>query len=167
MTETDIVTQQKVKELVDSWRKAEDAIKFAEMTSGDLVLPAVMELRYSGRKIIELLSGYILKNVDDENRNELFLEQAIALTDRARFDAIDSVIDHHISEFKKLNIHGNSKVEGIAEVASELAEIKYQIIEARESRINKLEIYNKLNDEKLMRRIVCHGFSLFPVTLLK
>jgi len=71
------------------WNKAEAAIKAAEMTSHDVVVPSINELRYAGRKLVDALE--LLSTQADREQVETLLREAVFNCQLARYDAIDAV----------------------------------------------------------------------------
>jgi hypothetical protein len=79
--------QSTLEELVDAWNKAEHSIKIAENVCGDVVAPAINELRYAGRKLVE--SWNLLQAHNPEDASER-LRDAMFDCCRAEHDAIDT-----------------------------------------------------------------------------
>ena len=78
------------------WDKAENSIKIAEQIGGKVVFPAVKELRYAGRRIIDALA---LCSVDGKSdKIKPLLEDALFDCYRAKHDAVDVVISIIASE---------------------------------------------------------------------
>lgn len=70
------------------WNKAEENIKLAEQVCSKVVMPAIKELRYAGRRIVDAL--YYMNGVEcDDNRVKDLLNDAKFDCLRARHDAID------------------------------------------------------------------------------
>lgn len=55
----------KMDSIHDEWNKSEEAIKAAEQVNGRVILPAVKELRYAGRRIVEAL--HLIGAGDDDH----------------------------------------------------------------------------------------------------
>lgn len=70
----------------DEWNKAELTIKLAEQVNGEIVNPAIYELRYAGRRIVE---AYDLASTDKATILKR-LQDAHFDCCRARHDAIDA-----------------------------------------------------------------------------
>ena len=71
------------------WDKAEQSIKLAEQVGNQVVFPAIKELRYGGRRIVDALS--LLPDGDEEKFKALF-DDALFDCYRARHDAVDAAI---------------------------------------------------------------------------
>lgn len=74
--------------LSTAWSEAEEALKISEPHVGDVVIPAIKELRYAGRKLTKGLANYAngvrLADTDKE------IEDAIFDCYRSRHDATDA-----------------------------------------------------------------------------
>jgi len=88
--------------LSKAWAEAEQSLKISEQQLGDVVIPAIKELRYAGRKLTKALENY--RNGVDLPRTDLELEDAIFDCYRARHDATDAAtsaislrLDHAIT----------------------------------------------------------------------
>lgn len=77
----------KLDSIHDEWNRAEEAIKAAEQVNGKVILPAVKELRYAGRRIVEALH---LIGAGDDDEAAKRLQDAEFNCYRARHDAIDA-----------------------------------------------------------------------------
>lgn len=73
-----------------AWDKAEQAIKRAELVCGEVVTPAIKELRYAGRRLADGLEAVASGTVTPETNG--FLRDALFDCYRARHDAIDAAI---------------------------------------------------------------------------
>lgn len=74
----------------DEWDNAEKVIKLAEQVTADVVIPAVQELRYAGRRLIDALNADACGEPPECVR--AFIEDARFSCHRARHDAIDAAI---------------------------------------------------------------------------
>ena len=73
--------------VADAWDKAEHAVKLAEQVNSQVVNPAIYELRYAGRRLIE---AYQLELSGDLKGCADCLKNAKMDCMRARHDAIDA-----------------------------------------------------------------------------
>lgn len=80
----------KLKEIRAEWDKAEGSIKIAEQINNQVVFPAVKELRYAGRRIVDALAN--CATTGDEGAIRALLDDALFDCYRARHDAIDAAI---------------------------------------------------------------------------
>jgi hypothetical protein len=78
---------QLLSEIKSEWNKAEEDIKLAEQVCLKVVTPAVKELRYAGRRIVDAL--HYIKLGTDKDKILEFLVDAKFDCLRARHDAID------------------------------------------------------------------------------
>ena len=72
------------------WNAAEESIKRSEQIALDLSIPAISELRYAGRRVIDALD--IAHNDGTEEKIKAVLEDARFCCHRARHDAIDAAL---------------------------------------------------------------------------
>lgn len=76
--------------ILEEWDKAEGLIKTAELTCGSVIFPAIQELRYAGRRLIDGL--HELKVNPESEEGLKYLQDAHFDCLRARHDAIDASI---------------------------------------------------------------------------
>lgn len=79
-----------LRDIRQEWNKAEAAIKRAEQLVGDIHIPAVFELRYAGRRIIDALDAAHHGGTPDKIL--ALLEDARFCCHRAQHDAIDAAM---------------------------------------------------------------------------
>lgn len=72
------------------WDKAEHSIKLAEQVGNQVVFPAIKELRYGGRRIIDALA--VLSENGPAADVKALMDDALFDCYRARHDAVDAVI---------------------------------------------------------------------------
>jgi hypothetical protein len=87
--------QPALQEICALFTEAERAIKEVEDTGGELIVPAVNQLRYTGNHLIRYLSDPAV----EESGNEL--ADAIKHCKRATYDAYEAAILNQLMEFKK------------------------------------------------------------------
>jgi hypothetical protein len=80
------------------WDKAEHAIKIAEQISGQVVFPAIKELRYAGRRVIDALA--VIANEGSEAEFRALIDDALFCCYRGRHDAVDAAISTMVAEVK-------------------------------------------------------------------
>ena len=78
--------------IAEEWNHAERDIKLAEQVCQDVILPAVNELRYAGRRLCDALVA--AAQGKSEAEISVFLEEARLDCHRARHDAIDGAISY-------------------------------------------------------------------------
>ncbi len=80
-----------LKSIQDEWNHAEEDIKTAEMVVQKIVIPAVKELRYAGRRIVDVLMLLTSQpDAPDLTRIQKLLDDANFNCHKARHDAIDA-----------------------------------------------------------------------------
>jgi hypothetical protein len=73
------------------WDMAESAVKRSEQVANDAIIPAINELCYAGRRIIDALNASQMP--DSERKVAAYLEDARFNCHRARHDAMDAALD--------------------------------------------------------------------------
>jgi len=79
-----------LRDIQKEWNKAESAIKRSEQIVKDLSVPAISELRYAGRRIVDALDS--ASHGGSEERIKALLEDARFCCHRAQHDAIDAAM---------------------------------------------------------------------------
>jgi|GEM_PF-5091793 len=78
------------------WDKAEGVIKWAELLRSAAVTPAIFELRYAGRRLVDAIlvaGGQALDpNLTPEEQFDTYLREVAQFCLRAQHDAIDAVV---------------------------------------------------------------------------
>lgn len=105
--------------IVELFSEAEEAIKYIEDFGGELVVPAINQLRYTGNHLVR----YLGKMEPDE------LRDAAKHAKRATYDAYEAVIVYHLLEYKKFQ-DDYRKVQ-IIKAVPDYPEIQASIEEAR------------------------------------
>jgi hypothetical protein len=130
------------------WNRAEADIKTAEMVVRKIVLPSVKELRYAGRRIIDVLM-VITANPDDPNHAQIgaLLEDARFDCHRARHDAIDAATAKIAADLEimaeKLGYHAILPAyPEFPKLYQSLLTVRDKIKESREKRDNREAIYS-------------------------
>lgn len=127
------------------WNQAEADIKLAEQVSNKVVWPAIKELRYAGRRVVEIIH---LMLTAPENRAEIksLLDDTLFDCYRARHDAID-VATSKISIDLELYLTklGYDSIVPLypefPELWEKLQSIRDRILLSRERRHERNEIY--------------------------
>ena len=134
-------------EIQTEWRKAEGCIKDAEQVCLKLIEPAVLELRYAGRKLVEAQN---LKKTDPEGAISL-LRDARHDCARAQHDAVDSAVLTVGLQIK--NIQDKIPAKAIiavypqyAAMRSNLRKMHKKIVEARKYREKRDELYMQMRE---------------------
>ena len=79
-----------LRDIAKEWNKAEAAIKRSEQIAGDVAIPAISELRYAGRRMIDALDAS--HHDGNEDRIKALFEDARFCCYRAQHDAIDAAM---------------------------------------------------------------------------
>lgn len=138
-----------IAEICEHWDIAEEDIKLAEQVSHKVVFPAVKELRYAGRRIIEALNKARTGKPKDEINSLLQDAQFNCL--RARHDAIDAAtakiaIDLEIATDKIGYDAILSAMPSFAELHGLLNKIREKVRESRKDRENRERIYELIEN---------------------
>ncbi len=79
-----------LRDIQKEWNKAEAAIKQSEQVALAVSIPAITELRYAGRRLVDALD--LAHNNGDDGKIRALLEDARFCCHRAQHDAIDAAI---------------------------------------------------------------------------
>jgi tetrahydromethanopterin S-methyltransferase subunit F len=116
------------KEFSCQWMAAEETIKLAERVRNEAVFPSIQELRYAGRRMVQIFE-IISKNKDlsDNDVKECHRHaiESIENCYKAKHDAIDAAIMYAHSEVDTLVERAGAAV--ILQTFSEFQEIKEEI----------------------------------------
>lgn len=140
------------------WNKAEKAIKQAEFIDGEVVNPAIFELRYAGRRLIEALDC----KESDPQQSIALLRDSLFDCHRARHDAIDAgtakmvgdldaAIEFLGADIVMANFTDFSEYFGL------LTEVRSLISESREDRQARDKIYAVIEIERFDRLVQLCG----------
>lgn len=135
-------------EIQDAWDKAEIDIKLAEQINRKVVLPSINELRYAGRRLVEILHK-IETEAPSEQIDGLFNDTLFDCL-RARHDAIDSAVSKIILDTdaaeKDLGYESILKAfPDYPKFRNQLIKIQENIAKSREDRNNREQIYNTIS----------------------
>lgn len=138
----------------DAWADAEEAAKIAEHAVGEAVIPAIMELRYAGRKLAKSLHNYLIEVRTEEA--DRWLEDAINDCYRARHDATDAAtafiavrLDAAARQYGPDEVR--SCFPGYPELRALLAKTRQQIASARRDHNGRHDIYQELERGSLLK----------------
>lgn len=115
--------QQSLQEIRTLFTEAEQAIKEVEDTGGELIVPAVNQLRYTGNHLIRYLSNPASDTAEAE------LTDAAKHCKRATYDAYEAAILNQLMEYSKFK--DDYRNVQITSVISDYPEIADQIEQAR------------------------------------
>ncbi len=139
-----------IKLLCEEWNRAEKAIKLAEQVNGEIVNPAIYELRYGGRRLIEALN--LVK--DNPTEAKKLLDDAHFDCSRARHDAIDAATSKVAADMaiavKKLKADVVlDKFPKFTELVGKVQKVRRKIAVSRENREDRNAIYESISAESL------------------
>jgi len=141
-------------ELIKQWNIAERRIKRAEQISGDVVISAIFELRYAGRKLADALTLVLTR--DWKNDREIYetiyryLADAIEDCVKAKHDAIDATVDFVVSWLNEVDRKiGSGKLQELfpsyLEATAKIAGIQEQIAYSRQHRVaSRDSVYDQI-----------------------
>lgn len=78
-----------LREIQAEWDRAEEDIKLAEQVGNAVVFPSIKELRYAGRRIVDMIV-VMLEHPEDQKKIDDLLADARFDCHRARHDAVDA-----------------------------------------------------------------------------
>lgn len=143
-----------IRALISEWNIAERRIKKAEQVrANNVVASAIFELRYAGRKIIDVLDSTLESSwkTDQKVRSKVLRDIADATEDcvKAKHDAIDAMINFITTWFdateKRLSLSEVQKYfPNYTQITSRIYQIQDQIEESRGDRNN---LRNKIYDD--------------------
>lgn len=154
-------------ELCAKWNAAEKAIKVAEQVNGEIVNPAIYELRYAGRRVVEALA-----KKDDFAGAKKLLDDAIFDCCRARHDAIDAATSKITSDIdnalEKLGPENVLKYfPACTDLIAELEVTREKIAVSRENRENRDAIYDTIEATNFEKIVSIHGSFRSSESLIK
>lgn len=140
-----------------AWAEAERALKIGEQQLGDVVIPAIKELRYSGRKVAKALDNYG-SNIELP-KTDLEVEDAIFDCYRARHDATDAAtaavtlrLERAVDEFGIDIVKEYFPAQ--AELAGLLLDTQNKIAAARRDTNGRPDLYQDLEVDQLPKIII-------------
>lgn len=143
--------------VASAWNDAEAAIKLAEQVNEKVINPAVYELRYAGRKMVE---AHEVQEEDAAKAAEL-LQDAHMDCCRSRHDAIDALSSKVISDLD-LSVENLGSEIVLAQFSDwgklreEVSEIRAKIAKSRKDRIARNDIYDDIQHDDLTTVIQLH-----------
>lgn len=139
-------------EIRAEWDQAEADIKLGELTSKNVVFPAIKELRYAGRRIVDALNA-IYEGKDPVDVHALF-QDARFDCHRARHDAIDAAFSQIAVELDLLvdKLGYDATLKAYPEYTTfyvEFSKSRKQIIASRRKRQDREDIYSYIEKVEL------------------
>lgn len=133
-------------QMVVEWNKAEEDIKIAENVCNNIIIPAVKELRYAGRRVIDALQKSAKGDTEGATR---LLGDACFDCHRARHDAIDAATSKIALDIEVMikKIKYESILPAFPEfhkLVANLNNVRSRISESRGNRESREAIYSLL-----------------------
>lgn len=130
------------------WDLAEEAIKRCEQVARAAIIPAIKELRYAGRRIVDALNKAHKSGSKDDVT--ALLEDARFDCHRARHDAMDAALDVMALDFDNLTkrLGYDAVIQAYPEFQSlyrDFAKARRQIAMSRGDRLNRNAIYETIS----------------------
>jgi hypothetical protein len=131
----------------DEWNRAERDVKIAEQVCNEIVFPSINELRYGGRRVIEVVHA-VVTGAGDEVVDGLLADAKFDCL-RARHDAIDTAA-------AKIAITMESMIDSLKYEAilpafpefpllvKQLGDVRKRIAESRQARENRDALYTAI-----------------------
>lgn len=138
-------------EVADQWDKAEKLVKAAERARAQVVIASINELRYAGRRLVDVYRLSEAAKKDPKTREEFdsLIREVKLFCLRAQHDAVDAMVlflqkavEKYETEFG-LGLLGE-KYPRIFEIRATLAEVDGLIIASREDRLKRAAEYDRL-----------------------
>lgn len=165
-------------EIQKEWNKAEESIKRSEQVALEVAIPAISELRYAGRRIVDALT--LMNSASPQNDRILaLLEDARFCCHRAQHDAIDAAMAKIAIDLDDLTSHlGFDAVihsyPNFREFYAEFAHTRDKIAASRGKREDRNVIYDNVSstdlpsiiksyDQILIMRPVAKGYKFKAV----
>ena len=143
----------------DEWNKAENTIKLAEQVCNEIVFPSINELRYAGRRLVDLIDG-IYSGASEEELSAL-LADARFDCHRARHDAIDAATAHIATQIQimvKL-LRYDAIIPAFPTfpaLVKDLDLVRARIAISRENRGNRASIYAAIEEADFPRLVTSY-----------
>lgn len=138
------------------WDKAEFSLKLAEQVGGQVVFPAIKELRYSGRRLVDLILEF--SGACDEEKIKSLLADTLFNCYRARHDAVDAAISTIAAEMSVATTtlgYGPvlSAFPDFGKLTEELTKAQELVAESRGVRTERDKLYTAIESVNLVSLI--------------
>lgn len=155
-----------LEEIRQEWDQAERCIKLAEQVNGEIINPAIYELRYAGRRIMEAIA------LADEATVASRLQDAKFDCMRARHDAIDAATSKIAADIDLALKHLGASVilehaPDIVALGRELGAIRDSISISREKREDRNAIYAVIMQDNMQDIVRRYNEFKYSEPLLK
>ncbi|MBI1197264.1 MAG: hypothetical protein GC203_05320 [Phenylobacterium sp.] len=134
------------------WNGTEKVLKEAEQLRGELVVPAVSELRYAGRKLVDFTQSRLANEDMAESKKHIYDYEQCCI--RARHDAVDSAVMYmkiyYVHMVKTFGIDAiASCYRHHAELRKAISIVEERVLLSREDRQKRVDLYSEINDGTL------------------
>jgi hypothetical protein len=148
-----------LRDIQGEWNKAEAAIKRSEQVALEVAFPAISELRYAGRRIVDALDAAHCGAGDEKVR--ALLEDARFCCHRSQHDAIDAAMAKIGIDIDDLTsrLGFDAVIEAYPEFREFYADFtvgRNKIANSRENRKDRVAIYDAIVAVDLPRLIACY-----------
>lgn len=139
-----------IQEIASEWNTAEKAVKHAENVDGEVVFPAIQELRYAGRRLVDALAI----QESDPMEAVALARDAKFFCHRARHDAIDAATQKMAGDLAVAVEYLSAGIimEKFAKFPTfyrSLLKIRDRVAISRENREDRDKIYNTIQSVDL------------------
>jgi len=146
-------------EISIQWNKAEASIKIAEQVNGEIVNPAIYELRYAGRRLIEAFEA---KENGDLSEAIKRLHDAQFDCCRAQHDSIDAVTAKVALDLEAATRKLSPKIvieffPAYVDLFKTIQSIRKKIAVSREDRGCRDKVYDSIADVELQALVELHN----------
>lgn len=134
------------------WDETEILVKEAEQINHAMIVPAVSELRYGGRKLID----YVSLLGGDSKLRRTHLEDFVQCCIRARHDSIDAIVSYITLYLEELEATIDADLIGASfsgydQLKRDLYEAAALVAKSRQERRNRNKIYSVIATEYVGR----------------
>lgn len=139
-----------ISEIAVEWNTSEKAVKHAENVDGEVVFPAIQELRYAGRRLVDALE----KRESNPGEALALARDAKFFCHRARHDAIDAATQKMAGDLAVAveYLSAGAIMEKFApfpQFYKSLLDIRNRIADSREKRDDRDQIYDDIQSVDL------------------
>jgi hypothetical protein len=142
------------------WNETELIVKKVEQLRGEVVIPAIGELRYAGRKLVDYIMAMDAGAPDDTCKKHVYDFEQCCI--RARHDAVDGAVmymktyySNMVTQFGIDTIVASYRHN--AELRKAISIVEKRVLISREERHKRNDLYTEINDGNLDRLLECFG----------
>jgi len=138
------------------WNDTEKVLKEAEQLRGELVVPAVSELRYAGRKLVDFTNSRLANEEMVASKKHIYDYEQCCI--RARHDAVDAAVMymkiyyiHMVRTFGIDIVH--ECYQHHVELKRAIAIVEQRVLLSRKERHLRVDLYSEINGDGLTELI--------------